>query len=319
MCHHNQVWATERERSSSLPTPRCLTGSLEGKVTVFWKSSIKRQQWLRQVSVREDWRGAMAAKLVCVLLVLMCCTVFGNTTASDPWDNAGVRAVLRIYDECSKTESISPCLKKKAITFLDRLSRMAKLPLSDEIVIVEADDAPTTPQQNLTDEELENSLPRDAEGRDSALDNLLYDKISSYVSSRTLRVTMPRISIASLGLPEGKLTNSSRITKSSHDIRYRAQDENERHDGAVDDGNSRENGRHDSYSYRRSFPVGREGTHNGQNRPPHIWNHRAQEISRCQTRGRWWSRGWLAKQWSRRRMAQQRRRRLGQEVHERCQ
>lgn len=131
-----------------------------------------------------------------------------TTFALESWDTAGVRIAIKVYEECSKSDGFSPCLKKKALTFFDRLSRVDKLALSEDLVIVKADDAPIANNSNqINQEQIEKSLPKEPHAKDTALDNLLYDKITSFISSRTLRFTMPKISINSLGFEEG---NSSK-------------------------------------------------------------------------------------------------------------
>lgn len=135
-----------------------------------------------------------------ILCVVLSVIVLG-ASAQESWDSQGIKLALRVYDECSSSDGFSPCLKKKALTFLNRLSRMDKLNLVDGVFVIKTDDAPV--QQEVTDEQLENSLPRAADARDAALDTMLLDKITSFVSSRTLTVTMPKINIEDLGLEEG--------------------------------------------------------------------------------------------------------------------
>ncbi|GJQ85509.1 hypothetical protein Trydic_g23095 [Trypoxylus dichotomus] len=143
----------------------------------------------------------MAVKLP----IVFCAFALAITTtlAVESWDAAGVRVAIRVYEECSKSEGFSPCLKKKALTFFNRLSRMDKLALSDDLVIIKSDDAPAN-DSSVTDEQLENALPKDLDARDAALDNLLYNKVTSFVTSRTLRFTMPQVSMGDFGLQEGR-------------------------------------------------------------------------------------------------------------------
>ncbi|KAK9692586.1 Protein of unknown function (DUF1676) [Popillia japonica] len=143
----------------------------------------------------------MAVKLSFVFCVLVLATA--TTFALESWDAAGVRIAIRVYEECSNSDGFSPCLKQKALTFFNRLSRMDKLALSDDLLIIKSDDASTN-DSSSTDEQLQNALPKDADARDTALDTLLYNKISSFIGSRTLRFTMPKVSMNDLGLQEGR-------------------------------------------------------------------------------------------------------------------
>lgn len=140
-----------------------------------------------------------SAGLFCVVLVFVIVSC-----AKGQFENPGVRAILRVYDECTKTEGFSPCLKKKAVTFLDRLARMEKLSVFDGITVVRSGDEPVTV---LSEEQLESRLPRALEAREAALDDILVDKAANYLSSRTLQITMPQIDAQELGraISEGKI------------------------------------------------------------------------------------------------------------------
>lgn len=125
-------------------------------------------------------------KLTCVL-VLACLSA---ALAQDTIDT-GVRVAMKIYDDCKKSEGFSPCLKKKAITFVDRLSRMEKLTLTDGITLIKSADA--KPEPVLSEEQLEASLPRALEAKDDALTNIVMDKVSNFFSSRSLDIAVPRL------------------------------------------------------------------------------------------------------------------------------
>ncbi|XP_058115845.1 uncharacterized protein LOC131287150 [Anopheles ziemanni] len=140
----------------------------------------------------------------CVAVVLLGAIVSGATTSED-YQSQGLRAIVRVYDECSKAETgFSPCLKKRAITFIDRLSRVDALTLG-EMKIVRNERA-VEPSKPLTEAELEQSLPRGLEARDEALTNMLLEKVAGIFSSRTVQVTLPKLSSEELGrgLEEGR-------------------------------------------------------------------------------------------------------------------
>ncbi|GLV32665.1 Osiris 12 [Carabus blaptoides fortunei] len=130
----------------------------------------------------------VSLRLSCVVLVLV-----AAIGVHADMENAGVRAVLRVYDECSKAQSFAACLKKKSLIFVDRLARMDKISVAEGLSVVRATAAVATSQPPVTDDELERNLPRALEARDAALSTMLLDKISSYVSSRTLQITLPKI------------------------------------------------------------------------------------------------------------------------------
>lgn len=132
------------------------------------------------------------------IVVIVAIFVLG-ASAQESWDSQGVKLAMRVYDECSgNADGFSPCLKKKAVTFLNRLGRMDKLNLVDGFTVVRTSDAPAPVE--ITDEQLEQSLPRAGDARDSALDTMIMDKLASVVSSWTLQVTMPKVDLTEEGI-----------------------------------------------------------------------------------------------------------------------
>ncbi|XP_058813160.1 uncharacterized protein LOC131677386 [Topomyia yanbarensis] len=141
---------------------------------------------------------------VCAV-VLLSAMVLGGTP--EDYQNQGLRAIVRVYDECSKAETgFSPCLKKRAITFIDRLSRVESLTLGDMKVVRNERAATGQDLKPLTENELEQSLPRGLEARDEALTNILLEKIAGIFSSRTIQISLPKLSSDELGrgLEEGR-------------------------------------------------------------------------------------------------------------------
>ncbi|KAF7274114.1 hypothetical protein GWI33_013205 [Rhynchophorus ferrugineus] len=124
-----------------------------------------------------------------VLVVGLCVvTVFAQSNT----EGAGFRAMLKVYDECSKSD-FSTCLKKKAITFLDRLGRMERLALVDGITLIKSPDVePVTPV--VTENEIDQNLPRTLEGKDEFLNKLLLEKAGNLLGSRTIEISVPKVS-----------------------------------------------------------------------------------------------------------------------------
>ncbi|XP_056635944.1 uncharacterized protein LOC130444689 [Diorhabda sublineata] len=134
-------------------------------------------------------------------LVLVLFFVIG-AYAQDNFENTGVRLALKIYDDCTKAEGFSACLKKKAITFLDRISRMDKLNLADGVTVQKVPDA-SIEGPAVTEDQLDNTLPRASDAKDAALTKMLLDKASRFVSSRSIEVALPKIQAADL-IEEGR-------------------------------------------------------------------------------------------------------------------
>lgn len=136
-----------------------------------------------------------------IKLVLVLFFVIG-AFAQNSFESSGVQLALKIYDDCSKTEGLSVCLKKKAITFIDRLGRMNKLSLSDGIVVHKTADAPKDAAA-ITEEELDKTLPRSLDAKDDALSGIMFEKISNFIGSRSIEVALPKIDASEL-IEEGK-------------------------------------------------------------------------------------------------------------------
>lgn len=136
-------------------------------------------------------------------IVLVMFAVSANT---EDIYNQGTRAVLRVYDECNKAElGFTPCLKKKAITFIDRVARMDALIVNDGFKVIKNDNAPAL-EKPMNENELEQTLPRGLEARNDALTNLLVERVSSFFNARTIQIALPNVSSEELGrgLEEGK-------------------------------------------------------------------------------------------------------------------
>jgi hypothetical protein len=129
----------------------------------------------------------------------------------------GLRFFLRLYDDCSKRDGLSPCLKMKAITFFDRAMRTSEIPLTDTLVLVQnsatsedtsvsADKQQTHIGRSLTEAEIEASLPTgDYEARDLQLNQLLLDRLSRFFNTYKIQFAFPKLETTELkrNLEEG--------------------------------------------------------------------------------------------------------------------
>lgn len=143
--------------------------------------------------------------IVCAVVILF----VAHTNAEDFY-NQGTRALLRVYDECNKAEyGLTSCLKKKAITFIDRVGRLDSLTFTEGFKVVKNPNAPEL--KPLSENELERTLPRGLEAREEVLTGMLVDKVANFVSGRTLQVELPKVSTEEIGrgLEEGKKKTKS--------------------------------------------------------------------------------------------------------------
>ncbi|XP_073820276.1 DUF1676 domain-containing protein Osi12 [Musca autumnalis] len=148
---------------------------------------------------------------------LMCClhSISASTenisSSTSAYQNAGTRTILRIYDECTRTDGgFVPCLKKKAISFIDRISYIDSITIADGVKVVKlpASSAGAVPfVRPLTSEnELESTLSRSGEDRDTKLTNMLIERLSNFFNGHTLQVSFPKLTSEELGrgLEEGR-------------------------------------------------------------------------------------------------------------------
>ncbi|XP_023163495.2 uncharacterized protein LOC111594439 [Drosophila hydei] len=119
--------------------------------------------------------------------------------------NAGARTLLRVYDECNRAESgFVPCLKKKAISFIDRIAPIDAINVADGIKLVRLETAPRPPA--YSDNELESSLARSGSERDVKLTNMLLERLSYFFNGHSLQVSFPKLTSDEIGrgLEEGR-------------------------------------------------------------------------------------------------------------------
>lgn len=138
----------------------------------------------------------------CVFLLIVCAE---SSLGLFDFDSVGQRIIYKVYDECIRSDTgITPCLKKKAITFIDRVAKLDAIPLIDGVSVLKTGDAKVTPIQ--TEMELENSLPRGLEARDQMLNSLLIDRVAAFFGSHTLKLQFPDMTSQELSrsIEEGK-------------------------------------------------------------------------------------------------------------------
>ncbi|CAH2097081.1 unnamed protein product [Euphydryas editha] len=118
-------------------------------------------------------------------------------------DDLGMKYVMRIYEDCQRTDGILPCLKKKAILFFDRAARMEAIPLIDGVDIVKKSDMETVP---VSENDIDASLPRNLESKDEALTDMLWNRIAAFANSRTIQLSLPKMTGQELnkGVEEGR-------------------------------------------------------------------------------------------------------------------
>lgn len=138
-------------------------------------------------------------KIASVLFVCLVAVINADDAPS-----LGLRGVLRVYDECQKAEGgFPPCIKKKTISFIDRVAKMDAITIGDGVKLVRTEDSVNDSSATQTD--YEQSLPRGLESRDEALSLILFERISKFFNGRVLKINLPKLSSEDIGrqLEEG--------------------------------------------------------------------------------------------------------------------
>lgn len=144
--------------------------------------------------------------IICVVFVLVA------AANADDLYNQGARALLRVYDECNRAEfGMSACLKKKAITIIDRVGRMDTFAVNEGFKIVKTPNAPEF--KPVSENELEQTLPRGLEARDEKLTELLVERIAKFFNARTIQIELPKLAKEELGrsLEEGLFVYKTKL------------------------------------------------------------------------------------------------------------
>ncbi|KAH1009425.1 uncharacterized protein LOC109535245 [Dendroctonus ponderosae] len=124
-----------------------------------------------------------------IVAVFALCTICAYAQDSNSYYGS-VREVFSIYQECSHSEGLSPCLKMKALSLIDRVSRMENIALMDGVVIKgKTDEKPNAP----TLEEEEKSLPRSLDEKSSALTSMIFNRIARIIGSKSIEVSIPKL------------------------------------------------------------------------------------------------------------------------------
>lgn len=119
-------------------------------------------------------------------------------------DDMGMKFVMRLYEDCQRSDGILPCLKKKAILFFDRAARMEEIPLIDGVDIVKTSDVDMVP---ISENDIDANLPRNLDSKDEILSEMLWDRIAAFANSRTIQLSLPKMSGDELnkGVEEGEM------------------------------------------------------------------------------------------------------------------
>ncbi|KAF6209861.1 hypothetical protein GE061_015614 [Apolygus lucorum] len=134
------------------------------------------------------------------LLVLTVAVCRGYPTtqdeASSPLED-GFDSAYKWVQGCGDKD-FGLCLKMRALTYVDRaLRRPDNIEVTDGVSLVRTGEASREMNgRALSEAELENSLPKDAEDKDAQVETMLVDRVARFLESHTLQLKVPEESIS---------------------------------------------------------------------------------------------------------------------------
>lgn len=139
--------------------------------------------------------NAVVLSLVVILVRgSLCSPNIENNIVNDSAESSGrnykyssdLKSLYHTYQECNSAE-LSSCLKLKLIETVDRISRAKnEIRLVDGISFVK--DSKNQEEDIQTVDDIKNNLPRSMDEKERALNNMLFDKLMSFIKGHTLQV-----------------------------------------------------------------------------------------------------------------------------------
>lgn len=130
--------------------------------------------------------------------------------AAEQADDSALGKVYKVIQECGDKD-LSICLKMRALTYVDRaLRRSEDISIVDGITLVKADTSNEAYRglngRALSQDELDASLPKNVEEKNTQVENLLFDRVARFLESHTLQLKVPQSSISEMkrSIEEGK-------------------------------------------------------------------------------------------------------------------
>ncbi|XP_049860440.1 uncharacterized protein LOC126354680 [Schistocerca gregaria] len=109
----------------------------------------------------------------------------------------GIEGAYRLVKDCGE-RPLTACLKMRALTLMDRALRQpGDLPLLEGVALVRSTAVSgAATGRALTQEELDATLPRDADEKDAQVETMLVDRVARFLQSHTLQLKVPDSAIS---------------------------------------------------------------------------------------------------------------------------
>ncbi|KAK6621953.1 hypothetical protein RUM44_001760 [Polyplax serrata] len=110
----------------------------------------------------------------------------------------GLDVAYRFIKDCGDKD-VSLCLKMRALTFVDRALRKNEISITDGVRLVRSEQAQESMRslgaRALSENELDNTLSKNEEEKDSQVESLLVDRIARFFQTHILQFQVPDSSI----------------------------------------------------------------------------------------------------------------------------
>ncbi|CAG9760718.1 unnamed protein product [Ceutorhynchus assimilis] len=120
-------------------------------------------------------------------ILLLALVIFTGCVLANDNDDDGTKEEMEVYkiavefvDECGSKE-ISLCLKERALRYIDSLPNELDVGAGFKI----------KPNGRFSRKNMEDKLPEEPRAREDAVENILWDKVSDYLSSHTIELKVP--------------------------------------------------------------------------------------------------------------------------------
>lgn len=117
---------------------------------------------------------------------------------------SGLKVLLKLYDDCSRRDGLTQCVKLKAATLLDRVARAGDLPITEMLTLVRRDGRAHAGRA-MSEHELEAVLPSESyAAKDAKLNELLWDRAAKVFGSHSIQLSFPKVSASEMrGISSG--------------------------------------------------------------------------------------------------------------------
>lgn len=133
-------------------------------------------------------------KFICSLAIV-CIASVALVHAEDRSYLGDAKYIFKTYQECS-SQDLSTCLKLKLYTVVDRIARSTgDFKVYEGVTFEKEEGAAVEDEQQpgKSESEIEASLPRSLDDKESTLNQMIMDRVLSYFDSHTLKVSFQEI------------------------------------------------------------------------------------------------------------------------------